>query len=171
MHIAHGGTFTLPYLISDETNTNERRHLRLDTRCLCGCCHFHHRTIALPPMHDNACPSTWLNMPAQNMSTSRELGHVHKRPPDCEPPPPIAAPATYPHTRRLTADPIWPCPLPLLRNFHLISHCWASNIHDMQYFQSLGARPLLGRGSDDGRAEARGGGGEREIGVERNAGR
>ena len=33
----------------------------------------------------------------------------------------------------------------------------------MQYFQSLGARPLLGRGSDDGRAEARGGGGEREI--------
>ena len=73
-------------------------------------------------------------------------------------------PATFPHTRRLTAGPIWPCPLlPLLRNFHLISHCWASNIHDMQYFQSLGARPLLGRGSDDGRAEARGGGGEREI--------
>jgi len=34
----------------------------------------------------------------------------------------------------------------------------------MQYFQSLGARPLLGRGSDDGRAEARGGGGgEREC--------
>ena len=74
------GHITLPYLISDETNTNERRHLRLDTRCLCGCCHFHNRTIALPPMHDNACPSTWLNMPAQNMSTSRELGHVHKRP-------------------------------------------------------------------------------------------